>query len=363
MTLLALASLALAGPAPAVMATDSPRIEFASTVHDFGKIKLGDVVKHSFVFTNTGKALLEISDVRPGCGCTTAGTWDKKVEPGKTGIIPLQFNSLGFSGTVTKSATVTCNDPAHTNVVLRLIAAIWKPIEVTPSMVLFSLSDEVQTNITKVIRITNHLEEPLVLSDLVNTNRSFRAELKTVKPGKEFDLEITALPPFTARTTLAPIRLKTSSPQMASISVSAYAMVQPAVSASPEQLWIPATPIKSPVKSSLLIRNVGTHVVTLSEPRANVPGVEVKLVETQPGRLFSLQVSFATGFKMEADQKVEIAVNSTNPRHPVIRVPVFQQAAPRPISSVPNATAPATLARPGLPEAPVRPIPPTSETK
>ena len=103
MTLLALASLALAGPAPAVMATDSPRIEFASTVHDFGKIKLGDVVKHSFVFTNTGKALLEISDVRPGCGCTTAGTWDKKVEPGKTGIIPLQFNSLGFSGTVTKS--------------------------------------------------------------------------------------------------------------------------------------------------------------------------------------------------------------------------------------------------------------------
>src|SRR5215510_14924940 len=95
--------------------TSSPRIEFATRIFDFGKVSPGELVRHDFVFTNTGKVLLEIKGVRPGCGCTTAGTWDRQVEPGKTGIIPLQFNSAKFDGEVRKSATVTCNDPSKSN--------------------------------------------------------------------------------------------------------------------------------------------------------------------------------------------------------------------------------------------------------
>src|SRR5881394_3212907 len=94
---------------PVAGAPDSsgPRIEFATPTYNFGKVNAGELVRHDFVFTNTGGALLEITDVRPGCGCTTAGTWDKRVEPGKTGKIPLQFNPANFSGPVTKGATVT----------------------------------------------------------------------------------------------------------------------------------------------------------------------------------------------------------------------------------------------------------------
>src|SRR5215213_3502807 len=88
-------------PSTAANATASgPRIEFSSLIYDFGKVSANELVKHEFVFTNTGKSTLEIIDVRPGCGCTTAGSWDKKVEPGKTGMIPLQFNSAGFGGSV-----------------------------------------------------------------------------------------------------------------------------------------------------------------------------------------------------------------------------------------------------------------------
>ena len=35
-----------------------PKIQFASTVHDFGKISAGDVAKCEFVFTNASKALI-----------------------------------------------------------------------------------------------------------------------------------------------------------------------------------------------------------------------------------------------------------------------------------------------------------------
>src|SRR5262245_56999464 len=84
---------ATATVAPAAAA--EPKIQFAEIVHDLGKIGAGQVVRHDFIFTNTGTATLEIKEVRPSCGCTTAGTWDKQVEPGKTGLIPLQFNSSG----------------------------------------------------------------------------------------------------------------------------------------------------------------------------------------------------------------------------------------------------------------------------
>src|SRR6266487_1118430 len=174
-------------------ATLGPKIQFDSTEHDFGKVESGVVVKHDFVFTNTGKATLEIGDVRPGCGCTTAGTWTKKVKPGRTGIIPLEFNSGNFSGAVSKQATVICNDPGQTNVLLEIKGTVWKPIDVSSSMVAFILSSESEPKETKTVGIVSNLDEPLKLSDPQCANESFHAELKTVKESKAFDLQITAV--------------------------------------------------------------------------------------------------------------------------------------------------------------------------
>src|SRR5206468_5981602 len=139
----ALLGQAAPAPTPAPATTNAPKIQFAEMAFDFGKVKPTDKPVHEFIFTNTGKALLEITDVRPGCGCTTAGAWDKQVEPGKTGSIPLQFNSANFGGAVAKSATVTCNDPGQSNLVLQNKGTVWKPIDVTPTMAVFNVSSEV----------------------------------------------------------------------------------------------------------------------------------------------------------------------------------------------------------------------------
>jgi len=87
-------------------------------------------------------------------------------------------------------------DPGQSNVVLQIKGTVWMTIDVTPSMAIFNTSSEIQTNETKIVRIVSNLEEPLELSDLQCTNRSFQTELKTVRPGKEFELRITAVPPF-----------------------------------------------------------------------------------------------------------------------------------------------------------------------
>jgi Protein of unknown function (DUF1573) len=290
--------------------TSGPRIEFATDVFNFGKVSSGEVVRHDFVFTNVGDATLEIKEVRPGCGCTTAGTWDKRVEPGKTGTIPLQFNSANMG-----------NDPAKSKVVLQFTGTVWKPIEVTPTTTVFNVSDESQTNVTKVVRIVNNLEEPLKLSDLECTNQVFRAELKTVQPDKEFELHITAVPPFTG-SIRAPVTLKTSSEKMPTISVTAYVAVQPAVAVMPNRIVLPAGPLAKAMSPAVKIRSNGTNTLVLSEASANIPEAEVRLEETQPGRLFNLVVSFPAGFQIQPDQEVEVTLKSNHPKFPLIKVPV-----------------------------------------
>ena len=321
-----------ATPPPTATPPDQPPgpvISFESTTFDFGKINSGESVTHSFVFTNTGNRVLEITRVQPGCGCTTAGTWDKRVEPGAKGSIPLQFNSAGFSGRVSKSATVHCNDVARSNIVLQLNGTIWKPIETTPSLVMFSYGEEGQTPQTKSVRIVNNLEEPVELSGITCTNTSFKTALETIKPGHEYQLNITAIPPFPPKSTVATVRIATSTPKSPSLQLTAYAVVQPAVAVSPEQVWIPGEALTSPLKSTLVIRNSSTDSVSLSEAKANVAGLQVSVRETDPGRLYQLEVNFPVGFRLEEGQAAEITVKSSHPKFPILRIPVLQQPGSR----------------------------------
>ncbi|MBL9128004.1 MAG: hypothetical protein JNL97_10175, partial [Verrucomicrobiales bacterium] len=50
----ALPAPANSAPAVGTAALFGPRADFAEMIHDFGKIQAGAVVRHDFVFTNTG---------------------------------------------------------------------------------------------------------------------------------------------------------------------------------------------------------------------------------------------------------------------------------------------------------------------
>ena len=103
------------GAAAAAPVGPTTNITFKETTFDFGKIKDGDVAKHEYTFTNTGKEPLIISDAKGSCGCTVP-TWPKDpIAPGKTGVIHVEFNSKGKLGPQSKRVTLTANtNPAQT---------------------------------------------------------------------------------------------------------------------------------------------------------------------------------------------------------------------------------------------------------
>ena len=319
-----------------------PRIVFATPVYDFGQVKGGEVVKYAYVFSNAGNAMLQVSNVQVACGCTTAGEWTKQVEPGKTGSIPIQFNSGSYSGAVGKPITVTCNDTNQPTVVLQIKGTVWRAIDVTPQFAVLNVAADAPSNATTV-RIVNNDQAPLTLSAPESNNRMFAAELRTNQPGKDFEMVVKSVPPL-EQNLYGQITLKTSSTNMPVITLTAYANVQQAVMVMPSQIALPTAPLANALSTTISILNNGTNALVLSEAKASDKSVDLQLKEIQAGRLFTLTANFPAGFEIAPGQTVDVSLNSNHPQFATIRVPVVPP--PRPTASMGQQATPAAAPSP-----------------
>lgn len=90
-------------------------ITYEQTDYDFGTVKEGELVRHTYKFKNTGSEPLVISTAKGSCGCTVPKWPSEPIPPGGTGQIDVQFDSKGKPGKQTKRVTVTANTvPAQT---------------------------------------------------------------------------------------------------------------------------------------------------------------------------------------------------------------------------------------------------------
>ncbi len=320
---------------PAAGATGAgPRIQFDSLIYDFKRVMTGELVKHDFIFTNTGSETLEVTGVYPGCGCTTAGAWTRRVEPGQTGTIPLEFDSGRFPGqTVMKTVTVACNDKTQPSVILQIKGTIWAPVEITPQTAVLNIITDEPSNAPVVVRIVSNLEEPITLSEPQVSNRSFTADLKTIQAGKEFQLSLRALPPLPQGNSSCVVSMKTTSTNVPTINVTAVAVVQPPLTVMPPELTLTFNGSNAPPAFTVFVRNnSANHPLTLSEPKFSDPRVGVQMKELVPGVQFTITLNFPPGFQIPQNGKADLTVKTSSPKFPEIKVPV-RQLPPTPVNT------------------------------
>lgn len=106
-------------------------VQFKDTSFVFGNVKEGEMVQHTYHFTNIGKAPISISNCTAQCGCTTPEYSHEIIGPGKTGKIVATFNSSGRGGPKgilnEKSITVQFENCLTTEVVLKFKANVFAP--------------------------------------------------------------------------------------------------------------------------------------------------------------------------------------------------------------------------------------------
>jgi Protein of unknown function (DUF1573) len=316
-----------------------PKIQFESPTHDFGRAMDGEEVKYSYVFTNTGDATLQVSDVH-ACHCLTFGSFSKQVEPGKTGTIPLSFNTAGLNGPVNRTITVVCNEKNRQSVQLLWKGTVWKALEVSPQTTILNLTSDNEQG-SGVVRVVNNLDDPITVSDPQSNNSQFAAELKEIKPGKEFQVTISSVPPLTAGNLHGEITLKTSSPRVPTIKITVYANVRPPVEADPQIVQIPVGPLLEDFKKTINFVNKGTKPIKLTEAKINADGADVVLKEIQPGFKYEADLSFKQGFDMPRNQRPSLTIKTDSSLQPQVQVHLFQpmnrSAGVRPIAPAPVA--------------------------
>ena len=115
-------------------AVNGPKMEFETSVMDYGLIEHNADGKREFVLTNTGNAPLIISNAKGSCGCTVP-TWPKA--PIAPTVITCQrppSASIGVKyatnriGKFTKTITLTTNAPEKTKI-LTIKGEVKKPVE------------------------------------------------------------------------------------------------------------------------------------------------------------------------------------------------------------------------------------------
>lgn len=108
-----------------------PEITFEQIVYNYGHIYQGDNGVCEFVFKNTGKANLVLTNVHSSCGCTVP-EWPKEtIAPGKKGSIKVKYDTQRL-GTISKTITVESN-ATNNRIVLSIKGKISeRPKEMVP---------------------------------------------------------------------------------------------------------------------------------------------------------------------------------------------------------------------------------------
>lgn len=310
-----------------------PEIKFDTPVYDFGRVKAGPDVSHEYWFTNTGTGPLEILSVKPSCGCTTAGQFDRIVQPGATGKIPVKISTAKAADKLSKSITVHTNVAGtNSSIQLQLKGEIWRDLQVVPQSASFGRTtvDDINRGKALKLKIVKNLEGKIKLGEPTCPSRAFQATLAMIKENKEFELTVSMTSEYQMGSNSAVIEIPTDDPETPTVEVSAYGFVTQAIDVSPEQLVLPDGPNLG-LQRQFYIRCNETAFVKVSNPVSPDPAIKLDLSEVRPGKVYLLKADVAPGYKPSKGHKITLKTDHT--KAPQITIPVVPNSLAMPPTS------------------------------
>lgn len=298
----------------------APRIHVEHPTHDFGQVWSGTVNKYTFQIQNLGQEPLQISQVKRSCGCTLAGEYDRVIGPGAVGQIPVSINTNRFSGKFSKSVTVISNDPQNPKIKLTLTGTARPFIKVQPLAADFGTIGEDETK-TVTVKLTNNTDDPVNITlgheDAVGP---FHTELIAVTPGREYDLKITATPPYGRRSVRRYLHLNTDHPKSPKLQIACRAHVRPRLEVNPRILRLPE-PQPDAFQRTVRFTNHGQDPVKLLSVESDVEGLDVTFQEVSAGKEYMLSIRGPADFA-PASRVGKVVLHLDDKESPTIEVPI-----------------------------------------
>jgi Protein of unknown function (DUF1573) len=164
------------------------QLTWGATEQTFNSKPQDKEVIAKYKFTNSGTKPIKIENVRTSCGCTTAALTKTDYAPGESGEIEAKFTFSGRTGRQEKSILVTDSVVPEQPTVLKLHVYIEETVNIAPDIVVWLVG---QPPVPKTIHIAIAEDAPAKVVSVTSDNPALKVKLTEVKPGKEYEAEIT----------------------------------------------------------------------------------------------------------------------------------------------------------------------------
>jgi Protein of unknown function (DUF1573) len=304
-----------------------PKLDVPQKVKDFGTVPQGKVIEATFQLANEGTGTLEVRAVRPTCGCTVVD-FDRKVEPGKTGLVKAKVDTAEFTGPITKSMLVMTNDPNDPTTTLVVKATVQPYLEILPRpLVRFNaIQGEAASNdVTLVADKEREFKVTKVEANVPYLTASVKAlgkdELVPDKGKTQYDISINLAPNAPVGPVNGMVTVFTDYPEAPQVKVRVFGVVRALVHVTPGNIEFGT--VESKVKPG---RNV--FVVNNQEKPIHVTGAKIDddaftvgVLPIEAGKRYQITVTV----KAEAPaglHKTVLHINTDDPKFSDLQVQV-----------------------------------------
>lgn len=286
-------------------------------VFDAGPVDKGESVTHDFTVKNEGDAVLEITSVKPTCGCTVVD-YDKTISPGQVGRVTARVDTANFTGGIAKSVRVYTNDSLNPEITLVVKANIKVRVEVDPGYARFiAVYGEPQKTNTQLIWSEEKpdLQVLTVSSPYPFVSATVREasddEKRSGISGRQWSLDIALAKDAPVGPMADFIVVTTDHPQMKTVRVPLSGFVRPVLSVTPRIADFGRRELNEPQTTSLEVRNLGSADVTLGEVTSSLPGVAAEIEAIEEGRVYKVLLTLSKDMPKGAfDGSVSISTSS-----------------------------------------------------
>jgi hypothetical protein len=334
------AVLAAASPAPAApaapgapgptgakaAAASQPKAVAVDPIKDVGTIPKGDKVNHDFEIRNDGGAPLEISDVRPACGCTVA-SFDKSIAPGKSGKVHVLFDTATFNGPVAKGVTVYTNDPANPQLELTLRAKVEPYIAMKPGYARYTIvrGEAREGTIVQTLYAPDGTQMDVVKVDSpwpylkVGFREAQEGERLPDVKVKQWRVETTlsSEAPVGPLAGMVTVHTNHSKQKLVEIPVSGF--VRPVLAVTPAKADFGRIELKEPHRRAFSIKNFATEPIKVIGVDPPGQGLEAKVESLEEGRNYVVRLTLDPGMPKGPFHN-KLTIHTDSPKSPILEV-------------------------------------------
>ncbi len=306
-----------------------PVIEIAEKTKDFGTVPKGEKLRATFEVKNTGKGPLEISQVRPTCGCTVAN-FDRTIAPGATGKVVAEVDTTGFTGPISKVVLLFCNDPAAPQVNLVIKADVRSFIEVLPRPLIIFRSVLQGESATEKVTLVSTDGSDFKVDGATASGGPYKLAVRELpekeriadRKGSQYELTVTVPADAPEGMLNHKITVKTTSPKAPEVTVNVTGAVRPGVQVIPGEVNFGTVDGTALVGRNVLIINnrQGTEL-QLSDVKVDNANFSTEVTPLQAGQRFQVAVSMKAGVA-KGPQKAIVKISTNDPLRKTLEIPV-----------------------------------------